>query len=405
MLDKASFELITVEKANQLIAENARDFGMEAIPLEEGIGRVLREPIIADRDFPPYDRVTMDGIAIQFEDYRSGTRSFKISGVAAAGAEKMMLQSPNECLEVMTGAIIPDGLDTVIQYEHLAIKDRIASLQVEGVNKRQNIHFKGMDRKQGDEVIHPGKKISSPEIGVCATVGKQQIEVSRLPRTIIVSSGDELVEIDEIPEAHQIRRSNVYRLKAVLNHYHIQADTAHLPDRYEPIVRKLEQLLSAYELIILSGGISRGKFDFLPEALEEVGVKKYFHRVAQRPGKPFWFGSKEETTVFALPGNPVSSFMCVQQYFKPWLDRCLQLKPQPKPKAVLGKDVVFKPDLTYFLEVKLNYSDEGQLTANPVKGNGSGDLANLVYADAFMVLPGEKSKFFKGEVYPVIFYR
>ena len=397
--------MITVEEANQLISAHTQDFGLESIPLEKGMGRVLREPIIADRDFPPYDRVTLDGIAIRYADYQSGTRSFKISGVAAAGAEKAALNAPDECLEIMTGAIMPDGLDTIIQYEHLEIKGGIASIQVDEVSRQQNIHFKGLDRKQGDEVILPGKKIGSPEIGVCATVGKSQIQVSRLPKTLIISSGDELVEIDQTPEVHQIRRSNVYRIKTVLKHYYIHADTAHLLDDYDTIVEKLKQYLDDYDLIILSGGVSKGKFDFLPKALEEVGVKKHFHRIAQRPGKPFWFGTKDEVTVFAFPGNPVSSFMCVQQYFKSWLDQCLGLEPQSQSMAVLGNDVFFKPDLTYFHEVRLDYSEKGELVAYPIKGNGSGDLANLVDADAFIVLPRGKDHYLKGEVYPVIFYR
>ena len=396
--------MITVEEANQIISERRGDFGVESISLEDGIGRILRESIQADRDMPPYDRVTMDGIAIRYEDFQLGCRSFQIKGVAAAGSEKMSLSDANACLEVMTGAIMPDGLDTVVQYEHIDIEDGFATIK-EPVNEQQNVHFKGLDRKQGDVVIRPGMAIGSPEIGVCATVGKAYVEVSRLPKTIIISSGDELVNIDQTPLPHQIRRSNVYRLKTVLKHYHIKADMAHLLDDYEAIVEKLRSYLSAYELIILSGGVSKGKFDFLPKALQELGVEKHFHRIAQRPGKPFWFGSKGKATVFAFPGNPVSSFMCMQQYFKPWLDQSLQLKSEVQTKAVLGADVNFKPDLTYFLEVKLDYAENGQLIANPVKGNGSGDLANLVDADAFIVLPRGRELFQKGEVHPIIFYR
>ena len=396
--------MITVEEANQIISDKSGDFGVESISLEDSMGRVLRAPIKADRDMPPYDRVTMDGIAIRYTDYANGCRSYPIKGVAAAGAEKMHLSDHNACLEVMTGAIMPEGLDTVIQYEHLEIADGVATIN-ESVNDQQNVHFKGLDRKAGEVVIEAGKAIGSPEIGVCATVGKDRLEVSRLPKTIIISSGDELVEIDEAPLPHQIRKSNVYRLKTVLKHYHIEADMAHLLDDYETIVEKLRGYLSAYDLVILSGGVSKGKFDFLPKALEALGVEKHFHKIAQRPGKPFWFGSKDNATVFAFPGNPVSSFMCMQQYFKPWLDQSLQLNAEPVPKAVLGSDVQFKPDLTYFLEVKLEYSETGHLIANPVKGNGSGDLANLVDADAFIVLPRGREQFLQGEVHPVIFYR
>ena len=197
----------------------------------------------------------------------------------------------------------------------------------------------------------------------------------------------------------------MFRIQTLLNNYHISSDTAHLLDDYDAIVLKLREYLEEYEVIILSGGVSMGKFDFLPSALEELGVQKLFHKVKQRPGKPFWFGRKERTTVFAFPGNPVSSFMCAQQYFKPWLDKCLQLVLQPQLKGVLTSDVTFVADLTYFLEVRISYSEKGEILASPVKGNGSGDLANLVEADAFIILPRGRTDFLKGEVYPVIFYR
>lgn len=398
--------MISVEEAHRIISEQVKDFGIEEIALEDGIGRILREPITADRDFPPFDRVAMDGIAIRYGDFENGTRSFKISGVAAAGAPRMTLTNANECLEVMTGAIMPDGLDTVIPYEKIDIQEDTATLTAEDTtHHQQNIHFKGLDRTRNEVIIHPGKQLSSSEIGVCATVGKATIKVSRLPKTIVISSGDELVEIDQTPESHQIRRSNVYRLKTALQHYHVPVDTAHLVDDYDAIVEKLRIYLEEYEVIMLSGGVSKGKYDYLPEALESLGVQKHFHRIAQRPGKPFWFGSTDHTTVFAFPGNPVSSFICMQNYFKTWLDQCVQMESQPIPVAVLGSDVTFAPDITYFLEVKLDYSTKGELLALPVKGNGSGDLANLVDADAFIRLPRGKNEFLKGEAYPIIPYR
>lgn len=398
--------MITVEEANQFIKENRVDFGIEEIPLSEGIGRVLREDISADRDFPPYDRVTMDGIAINYACFQNGQKEYPIAGVAAAGDLQKTLTEKEKCLEVMTGAIMPAGVDTVIPYELVNIENDVATLQTTEINPQQNIHFKGLDRKQGDVVIPKGIRISSGEVGVCATVGKATIKVSRLPKTIIISSGDELVDIHETPEAHQIRRSNVYRLETVMKRYQLDVHTAHILDDYDSIVKRLEGYLNEYELIVLSGGVSMGKFDFLPKALDELGVHKHFHKIKQRPGKPFWFGSfKDKATVFAFPGNPVSSFMCMQQYFKQWLNQSLQVNPSPQPMAKLTADVFFKPDLTYFLEVKLDYSEKGELLANPVKGNGSGDLANLVDADAFITLPRGRNEFKAGEVYPIIVYR
>lgn len=179
----------------------------------------------------------------------------------------------------------------------------------------------------------------------------------------------------------------------------------HLTDDFDEIVKRLESEMTHYDLILLSGGVSAGKFDYLPEALSAIGVEKLFHKVKQRPGKPFWFGKKEDKLVFAFPGNPVSSFMCAQQYFKPWLDHSLKSSETPLPWAELVEDVHFKPDLTYFLEVKIVFHSSGKIKAHPVKGNGSGDLANLADADAFIQLPSGRSDFLKGEIFPFIAYR
>ena len=398
--------MISVAEALEIVTTQAKDFGTERIALSHGTGRVLREDISADRDMPPYDRVTMDGIAIQFTDYEAGLKTYQVSGVAAAGAEQMASEKSGECLEVMTGAIMPKGLDTVIPYEEIVIENGRAILNERPLHPRQNIHFKGFDRIAGETVIKAGQVLSSTEIGVCATVGKANILVSRLPKTVIISTGDELVEIDEKPLPHQIRKSNIYRLKTALSHYGAKVDMAHLDDKYGTIVERLRSMLNEYELVMLSGGVSKGKFDFLPQALEALGVRKHFHRISQRPGKPFWFGSfQDRSTVFAFPGNPVSSFMCMQRYFKTWLNQSLQIKHLNTPYAVLGADVHFKPDLTYFLEVKLDFSPTGEIIANPVKGNGSGDLANLVDADAFIELPMGRNDYHKGEKYPILTYR
>ena len=191
-----------------------------------------------------------------------------------------------------------------------------------------------------------------------------------------------------------------------MQHEGIQADSDHLLDDKAALTEKIGEYIQNYDVIILSGGVSKGKFDFLPEVLESLGVKKLFHRIKQKPGKPFWFGQTESgCTVFGFPGNPVSSFLCYHRYFKTWLDASLQVAPSPRPYARLSGDVQFKKDLTYFLEVALDFSPKGELLAKPIKGNGSGDLANLVDADAFIELPRGKDHFAAGEVYPIFGYR
>lgn len=398
--------MISVEEAEKIVLDKSKDFGTELINLEDALDRILREDIIADRDFPPYDRVTMDGIAIRYDAFEKGEKEYFIAGIAAAGDEKKSLRKKGQCLEVMTGSIMPDGLDTVIPYEEIEIIKGRARLVGKQINYKQNIHFRGQDRSKGNRIIKAGIKISPAEIGVCATVGKSKIKVSRLPNAIIISTGDELVDINQSPKAHQIRKSNTHMIKSLLKTFNIHVHTAHIQDDYDSIVQILREYLNDYELIILSGGVSKGKFDFLPKAFEEIGVVQHFHKVAQRPGKPFWFGSyREKVTVFALPGNPVSSFMCMEYYFTQWIIKCLKAQKRAQLIAKLGAKVEFKRDLTYFLEVKLSYSDKGELIANPVKGNGSGDLANLIDADAFIMLPRGKDKFKKGEVFPIFKYR
>ena len=398
--------MITVEEAQNIIAKTIYDFGIEEIPFAEAVGRVLREDLFADRDLPPYHRVTMDGIAIQYQSFEKGNRSFKIEGVAPAGSPQMTLQHGDNCLEVMTGSILPNNADTVIRYEDLDIKDGIVNVLLQDLTKKQNVHRKGEDRLQNSKIVSAGKIISPAEIGVAATVGKSMLKVTRLPKAIIISTGDELVEIDKKPLAYQIRKSNVHRLKATLKQNGIHADTAHLNDDMDEILKELKVILEKYGIVIMSGGVSKGKFDFLPEALNSLGVQQLFHKIKQRPGKPFWFGKAPTgATVFALPGNPVSSFMCTQIYFVPWLKRCLQLPEPVFPTAILQRDTNFKPDLVYYLQVKISYNNQGQILAMPVDGNGSGDLANLVDADAFLRLPRGKDLFEKGEYFPIIFYR
>lgn len=393
--------MITVEEALEIIFYHQVDFGTEKVPLNQANGKVLREPIAADRDFPPFDRVTMDGIAIHYEAFKNGSRSFVVEGEAPAGTPMETLKETSQCLEVMTGAVLPQGTDTVIRYEDVEIKEGKAHILIEEIKFRQNVHFQGIDRKEGDQILKEGILLGAAQLGVCATVGQNPVRVSRIPKTLIISTGDELVEVHETPAPHQIRKSNIAQLQALLADFKVTPDTLHLTDDYEEILSKLKGAIDEYDLILLSGGVSKGKYDFLPKALSELSVEKLFHKIKQRPGKPFWFGRKGDCFVFAFPGNPVSSFMCANRYLRPWLAECLRQNLQRPQFAKLAEEVAFKPDLTYFLEVQLRSNTKGVLEAHPVKGNGSGDLANLVDADAFIQLPQGRDVYEAGGVYPI----
>lgn len=396
--------MIDIKEALEIVHSHSRDFGVESIGLAHGIARVLREDWHCDRDLPPYDRVTMDGIALNY-DGGSALGKLQIDDVVAAGDPQAHLLHKDHCVEIMTGAMLPIGADTIIRYEDVVIEEGFAHIKVD-YKKHQNIHWRGEDRKKNELLVPKNTLLSPSEIGVGASIGKHEILVSRNPKTIVISTGNELVEIDETPEPHQIRRGNVYRIQATLQHMGLSVDTAHIRDDKAETITELERILEEYELIILSGGVSKGKFDFLPGALDKCGVQKHFHRVAQRPGKPIWFGTHPNgTTVFALPGNPVSSFMCLTIYLIDWLRLSLGLSIEKRQHAQLTEEVTFNPALTYFLEVAVETDNDGQMLAHPKKGHGSGDLANLLYGDAFIMLPTGRNIFKKGESFPIFQYR
>ncbi|WP_425656939.1 molybdopterin molybdotransferase MoeA [Tenacibaculum ascidiaceicola] len=396
--------MITVAKAKHIILENTQNFGIEEIPFLQAIGRVLKEDIVADRDFPPFNRVAMDGIAINHRFFEHGIRDFKIEGIQAAGSPQKTLDNAANCYEVMTGAVLPNNTDTVIRYEDVDINTLIATITVDKIKEGQNIHRKGSDKSKGTVLIKKNTIISAAEIGVLATVGKATVKVAKQPKVMIVSTGDELVDVNENPLDHQIRRSNVYTLVSLLNNLKIPAETAHITDEKSILKEKIESYLKLYDVLLFSGAVSKGKFDFLPEVLDELGVQKLFHRVSQRPGKPFWFGTTDNCNVFAFPGNPISTFVNCLVYFYPWYLKSTGLHSEEKT-AVLAKNITFKPNLSCFMQVKLT-SENGQVYATPIQGNGSGDLASLVEADGFIELPKtEEVTFKKGSVFPILTYR
>lgn len=396
-------DLISVKKALEIVLERSENFGTKEISFINAVGSVLKEDIVADRDFPPFNRVSMDGIAISSEAFNKGQREFRIEGIQAAGSPQLTLQNRSNCIEAMTGAILPNNANVVIQYELLTIEKGIAKVNLEAVKEFQNIHKKGLDRRQGDILIKKDTVISPAEIGVLATVGKSMVKVARQPKVMIVSTGNELVEVSKTPAEHQIRRSNVYTLVSLLEKLGIKAETTHILDNKETLTGKIGSFLNDYDVLLFSGAVSKGKFDFIPEVLNSLGVKKLFHNVKQRPGKPFWFGKKDNKTIFAFPGNPVSTFVNCLKYFYPWVQKSIHVA-ETKRQAILTEDFYFKPELSYFLQVKLEQV-EGELFATPIAGRGSGDLANLADTDAFLELPDDRSNFTKGEVFPIINYR
>jgi molybdopterin molybdotransferase len=370
--------MITVKEASTIVSEHLPRFGTAEV--------------FADRDYPPFNRVMMDGIALSFDEYHKGLREFPVRGVCAAGEPQVVLK--DGCLEVMTGAPLPSGADLVIQYEHLEIKNGVAKILVEVPRaKFDSVHLMGSDCRKGDKVLEKNLPWSGPHIGIAASMGESFQKTS--PKVLIISTGDELVEVNPLP--HQIRRSNAYALKKSLIHYgYTNVKMDHVNDDPLAVARHYEENSPSFDMMIYSGGVSKGKFDYLPNVWTELGVERLFHEVSQRPGKPLWFGKDEKrnTLVVGLPGNPVSSLVCLHRYFL----------NQREMTVKLAKEITFKKPLTYFLPVKINFT-HGEVWATPLEIKNSGEFTALAGSDGFIELPKDQDLFQAGEVFTFFSWR
>lgn len=387
--------MVTVSEAEALIGKYRIRPEKITVPLDEAPGRVLAESIKADRDMPPFDRVAMDGIAIAFDSFQEGWRDFRAEALQQAGQPRVTLKDPHNCIEVMTGSMLPIGCDTVIRYEDVSIVNKIARMKIDTIERGQSIHHRAHDAKRNDTILAAGSLLGVPEITLLASVGRRDAVVFDLPRMAVVSTGNELVDIPDTPLPHQIRRSNSYTIKAALAQLGGVVTLFHITDDRNLLERDLAKIINEYSVVILTGGVSKGKFDLVPAALEQVGVEKIFHEVSQKPGKPFWFGVSKKAIVFALPGNPVSTLLCYYRYIQPWLWQGLSINPATE-SAILGQDYSFKAELTCFLEVKTRM-ESGRRVATPRPGGGSGNFVNLHEADGFLELPKDKTEFKAGE--------
>ena len=406
--------MISAEQATRLIAATIRPLPIELLALPLAAGRVLREDLRADRDFPPFNRVAMDGIVVPFAALEAGQTEFLVERTQFAGQPPEPLQNPQAAIEIMTGAALPEGADTSIRYEDLTFRtdeatgQRYAQVRALPPRAGHNIHARAADRRQGDLLLPAGTVLGPTELAVAATIGAATVAVTRRPRVAVVSTGDELVPVSATPLPHQIRRSNGLMLQAAADTAGAVTELFHFNDDVAALRRGLPALLDDFDAVVLSGGVSKGKADFLPEVLRELGVEQVFHEVQQRPGKPFWFGQHPRgAVVFALPGNPVSSFVNFYRYVHPWLQAVQHpaaVSRGPVP-AVLATDVSFRPALTHFLLVRLEDAPDGRRLAHPERAGGSGDQASLLTSNAFLELPAEQEHFPAGTVLPAWRFR
>jgi len=371
-------DLISVDHAHELIQAQPLEIGKEKVPLMAALGRTTSTDWHCDRDQPPFDRVMMDGVAIRYADYANGQRTWEIAGMQAAGSPIGAIPDPTKALEIMTGAAMPNNLDTVIPYEQISMDGSMAQFTGTMVAHGQHVHVQGKDAKYGDMALPANSLVGPAEIGIAASLGLHEIEVWALPRILIVSTGDELVDLHVTPLAHQIRKSNVFALaSAVRNAIGVQADLAHLQDNLVDVKEFLSASFVNYDAIILSGAVSKGKFDFVAIALQELGCAIRFHGIAQKPGKPMLFATHHSCRIFGLPGNPVSTLVCWARYVRPLLTGQMQ------QSVALTNAISHKGKLTFFAPSQRVEGGDGY-EAQLLPSNGSGDYLALASATGFV---------------------
>ena len=393
--------MLTPAEAEQSIRQHLAQRPIESLPLTQCAGAVLRENVYAERDQPPFDRVTMDGIAVDSSAVGDGLKRLRVQAMQAAGDAPLSLAARDSCIEVMTGAVLPAGCDAVIPVEQIQIHEGVAELARDTqISPWQSVHRRASDTRQGALLLNAGIRLSAPEVAIAASAGMARVRVSSQPAIAVISTGNELIEPGEPILPHQIRRSNAYGVVAALRQHGLQrvADD-HVPDEAARLKARLKFNLDTHDVLILSGGVSMGRFDLVPAALAELGVRVVFHRVAQKPGKPLWFGvAPSGTAVFALPGNPVSTLVCLARYVIPALFGAMGLTTSTPEKLALGAAVELETPLTSFLPVRVETDEWARPWAMPRPTNGSGDFTALGGTHGFVELPPGPNTYSKGFV-------
>lgn len=385
---------LTFIEARRLVLDRLADAPkpeLEQIPLDNALGRVLAQPLHADRDAPPVDRSMRDGFAVRAADLPG---VLDIIGEVAAGGVFEGTVAPGQAVEIMTGAPVPEGADAVVMVEHCRVDGRRVECP-KPAEAGLNISLRAADSRAGDLLLPPGVRIRPQEIALLASTGVEEVMVYRQPRVAVVATGDELVPVGQRPEPHQIRNSNSHALAAQVARAGASAWV--LPAARDTLESTLPLIEKAFEadLVLLSGGVSAGKYDVVETALEQAGAKFHFDRVLIQPGQPLVFGHARGKPFFGLPGNPASTLVCFELFARAAVDLLSGAGSAPLPLtwARLSVDFTHKPGLTRFLPARLG--DSG--TIEPVRWSGSGDIPSLTRANCFLVADAAKPEYSAGD--------
>jgi molybdopterin molybdotransferase len=373
----------------------------EALPLREALGRVLAHDIVSDRDYPPFDRSIRDGYAVRAADTRPGAQ-LKCIGELKAGDTPSVSISADSCIQIMTGAALPDGADAVVMIEHTSREGDSVTLD-RAVKNGQHVVRKGTEQAAGGIVLAAGVRIGFAEIAAAAQVGAAHPVVSRRPRVAVLSTGDEVVDFASTPGAFQIRNSNSVSLGAQISLLGGEpVILGNAKDSLDELRTNISAGLEA-DALILSGGVSMGKYDLVEPVLREFGAEFIFDAVAIRPGRPVVFAICKGKPVFGLPGNPVSTMVTFALFVQPAVDILAgaEVRPLPFVQAVLTEPLSEKPGLTHFLPAQVSWRGE-TAQVSPVVWQGSGDVVAMARANCLMVVPAERERIEAGEAVRIL---
>lgn len=371
--------MITFKEAQQIIIGLSGSFGTEMVALENALGRILAEPVVADRDYPPFNRATMDGYAMQLDDIEKGIVEFIVVENIFAGQVSTIGLTSGQCYKIMTGAAVPESADMVIQKENIIENGKIIKVQPGNYKKFQQIAKQGEDVKEGECIVSPPVNCTPAIISVLAAMGKAAVKMEKLPRVAVFTTGNEIVGVGESVSTGQIRNSNQYMFLALLQKWGIKPFLCeHIRDDKKELYEMLSKGITG-DIIIVSGGVSAGDSDHVPEILESLGITKLFHKVAIKPGKPFWCGHVPGgVMVFALPGNPFSGLVTFTLFVETYLSYCFGLAKPESVTLPLHRQHVKKSNLDEFFPVAIR---NFPLSALPLSFNGSGDILAALQAD------------------------
>jgi molybdopterin molybdotransferase len=400
----AGDSMISVEEALEILLSNLPARRSEKIPFRSALGRVLAQELVATSDIPPFNRSAVDGFAVLASDAQYAPVELAIVGESRAGGGMPGSLRSGETISIMTGAPVPPGADAVQMIEQcrLSISERKVTI-LSAVKARDNIAPRGCEAKVGNRVLETGHVIGPAEIAAMATFGYSSIEVCRKPSVAILATGDELVEFDQMPRPDQIRNSNAYCLAAQLNLLGIEPDYLGIARDDKEDLRK--KMLSGLErdVLIITGGVSMGEYDFVREVFQDIELEVLFSKVAIKPGKPTVFARRGNKLVFGLPGNPISALITFECFVRPVLGRICGMKhPElPRMKGLLLSDVKQSLGRTAFLPAWVAW-EEDRWKVDPLLWKSSADVSGFTGANATFIFPKNRDFLKRGEIVEIM---